>query len=145
MSSLSSADVETLRRIMTQLNTSTGASTSFAQTGISANFSRALHTDSSQPWIIDSGASDHMIGLSSVFSTYTPSSGKEKELPMVLFHPFLVKVLLNFLIRYLYLRYFMFLTSLVSFYSLLVLLVILTVVSLFSRLIVFFRISPRRR
>ena len=74
---LSSADMETLRRIMTQLNT-TGASTSFAQTGISANFSHALHADSNQPWIIDSGASDHMTGLSSVFSTYIPSSGKEK-------------------------------------------------------------------
>ena len=35
--SISSADIETLHRIMTQLNTPT-ASTSFAQTGIFANF-----------------------------------------------------------------------------------------------------------
>ena len=36
------------------------------------------HVDSQQPWIIDSGASNHIIGLSNIFSTYNPCSGKDK-------------------------------------------------------------------
>ena len=30
------------------------------------------------PWIIDSGASDHMTSLSSLFKTYSPCSGNKK-------------------------------------------------------------------
>jgi hypothetical protein len=33
---------------------------------------------SSNPWIIDSGATNHMTGSSKSFSSYTPRSGKER-------------------------------------------------------------------
>ena len=63
---------------MAQLNTSTSSSTSFAHKGNFGNTSNALHVNSLQPWIIDSGAFDHMAGLSNVFSTYNPCSEKDK-------------------------------------------------------------------
>lgn len=44
------------------------------------NFSKALNTISQtkNPWIVDSGASDHMTGNSHIFSTYSPSAGNLK-------------------------------------------------------------------
>ena len=63
---------------MAQLDPPTSSSTSFAQRGNFANFTSALHSDSRQPWIIDSGAADHIIGLSTIFSTYHPCSKKDK-------------------------------------------------------------------
>jgi hypothetical protein len=35
-------------------------------------------THSDGPWVIDSGASFHLIGMSSLFSSYNPCSGREK-------------------------------------------------------------------
>lgn len=50
---------------------------SVAQQGI---FSSAFNTylDHNTPWIIDSGASDHMTSYSNLFSTYLPCSGNRK-------------------------------------------------------------------
>lgn len=53
----------------------TSTSSYFAHTGISAN---AFTVSSSIPWIIDSGASDHMTGCSSIFDSYLTCSGKDK-------------------------------------------------------------------
>jgi hypothetical protein len=66
---------------MTRLDSpSTTASTSttsshFAHSGIQAG---AFTASSSLPWIIDSGATDHMTGCSSFFDSYSPCSGKDK-------------------------------------------------------------------
>ena len=54
-------------------------SSSLAQKSIS--FSAALLSskpDSKAPWIIDSGASDHMTNCSKLFSTYSPCAGHKK-------------------------------------------------------------------
>ena len=57
-------------------NSSSGIpSVSLAQTGINSN---ALSCSNSAPWIIDSGASDHMTSFSNLFSSYSPCSGSEK-------------------------------------------------------------------
>ena len=76
--SISSDDIETLCYIIAQLDTPTSASISFAHKGKSTNFSSAFYVDSQQPWIIYSGASDHMTNLSSLFSTYNSCSCKNK-------------------------------------------------------------------
>lgn len=49
-------------------------SCSFAET---SNSSIALHAGlgTNKPWVIDSGASDHMLGNSSVFISYSPCYG----------------------------------------------------------------------
>jgi hypothetical protein len=63
---------------MSRLDTSATASSSFTHTG---NLATALHasaTPSEDPWVIDSGASDHMTGMSPLFSSYNPCSGREK-------------------------------------------------------------------
>jgi hypothetical protein len=63
---------------MSQLETSATASSSFAHTGNLATTLNASATHSDDPWVIDSGASDHMTGMSSLFSSYNPCSSKEK-------------------------------------------------------------------
>ena len=73
---LSSSELETLRRLMTRLDTST-ASSSFASGNLATSVS-AFNSHTSLPWIIDSGASDHMTGSSPVFCAYTPCSGRDK-------------------------------------------------------------------
>ena len=52
-------------------------SANLAQIG---NFLNAfsISSNTSYPWIIDSGATDHMTGLSNLFFTYKPLSGKQK-------------------------------------------------------------------
>ena len=75
---ISSTDMEALRRIMSQMDASTGSSTAFAHAGNATNSFTALYVDSQQLWIIDSGAFDHMTGLSTIFSSYTPCSGRDK-------------------------------------------------------------------
>ncbi|CAL5418427.1 unnamed protein product [Camellia sinensis] len=78
---LSQDELHTLRRLMARLDSpsttvsSTSASSNFANTGIPAS---ALSTLSSPSWIIDSGATDHMTGASSLFYSYSPCSGRDK-------------------------------------------------------------------
>ena len=48
-----------------------------AQNGISLTAFGGL-VDQGEPWIIDSGASDHMIGCEKLFSSYTPSPGNHR-------------------------------------------------------------------
>ncbi|PSS35748.1 Endonuclease [Actinidia chinensis var. chinensis] len=61
---------------MTRLDTST-TSSSFASGNLTTSAS-AFNSHTSLPWIIDSGASDHMTGSSPVFCAYTPCSGRDK-------------------------------------------------------------------
>ncbi|KAF5942914.1 hypothetical protein HYC85_020556 [Camellia sinensis] len=63
------------RRSSTALST---ASSSFARSGNLASSPCAFLCHPSLPWIIDSGASDHMSGSSDLFSVYKPSSGQDK-------------------------------------------------------------------
>ena len=75
---LSSSELDTLRRLMTRLDTPTTASSSFAHSGNLATSVSAFTSQSRLPWIIDSGASDHMTGSSPVFSDYKPYSRQDK-------------------------------------------------------------------
>ena len=63
---------------MALLDTPTSSSTSFAHASNVANFTSTLNATSHQPWITDSGASDHMTSISTSFSTYVPCSGRDK-------------------------------------------------------------------
>lgn len=67
-SPLSQGELQTLKCLMARLDTSNpiASSTFFAYTGIQANAS----TMSSAPWIIDSGATDHMTSCSSFFDSF---------------------------------------------------------------------------
>ncbi|XP_058188017.1 uncharacterized protein LOC131304703 [Rhododendron vialii] len=80
----SQREMQALRRLMAQADssstiapTSTVAPTAsyFAHSGIPAS---AFTASSGIPWIIDSGASDHMTGCSFVFYSYSTCSGKDK-------------------------------------------------------------------
>ncbi|GFY96848.1 hypothetical protein Acr_11g0011540 [Actinidia rufa] len=77
-------EMQALKRLMAQADssptitsTSTSTSSYFAHKGILVN---AFTASSSVPWIIDSGASNHMTGCSSIFDSYLTCSGKDKEL-----------------------------------------------------------------
>lgn len=67
---------------MSQLEPPTTASFSFAHSGNVASFLNATSTGhvakSDDPWIIDSRASNHMTGSSSLFTSSNLCSGKEK-------------------------------------------------------------------
>ena len=72
----SKEQVEMLKKLISQQNSAPetiGAGT-VAQQG---NFSMALssHLQKNSPWIVDSGASDHMTGNSNLFHTFSPCSG----------------------------------------------------------------------
>nr|CAD1835548.1 unnamed protein product [Ananas comosus var. bracteatus] len=86
---LSHEELLTLRQLMTKLDSieansnfipSTTYATSTSNFALSGTIANALHSNntSSHSWIIDSGASDHMTGASDHFSSYFPSSGKDK-------------------------------------------------------------------
>lgn len=78
-SSISWDKIEALRRFMSNLDTSTSSlQTTFAQSGTFAFAFSASVSSPSYSWIIDSGASDHMTGASSFFSSYSVCSGKDK-------------------------------------------------------------------
>jgi hypothetical protein len=70
--------VETLRRLISQLDTPDNASSSFAHIGNLATTLNASATHSNYPRVIDSGAFVHMTGMSPLFSSYNPCSGREK-------------------------------------------------------------------
>lgn len=67
---ISKEELESIRRLMAQLEGPTTTSTStFAHSGTSASAYNASLTSFSPSWIIDSGATDHMTGMSSMFSS----------------------------------------------------------------------------
>jgi hypothetical protein len=76
MGGLSKDEVEALCRLMSRLDTPTTASSS-ALTGNLAIALNAFATPSNDPWIIDFGASDHMTGMSLLFLSYNPCSGRD--------------------------------------------------------------------
>jgi hypothetical protein len=73
----SKEEVETFRKLMSRLETSAILS-SFAYIVNWATALNASATHSDDPWVIDFGASDHLVGMSSLFSPYNPCFGKEK-------------------------------------------------------------------
>jgi hypothetical protein len=70
--------VEVLRRLISRLDTPATAASSSALTGNVATALNASATPSDDPWVIDSGASDHMTGMSPLFSSYNPCSCRDK-------------------------------------------------------------------
>jgi hypothetical protein len=62
---------------MSRLDTPATTSSS-ALTGNLATALNASVTPSDDPWVIDFGAFDHMIGMSPLFSSYNPCSGRDK-------------------------------------------------------------------
>ncbi|GAV69859.1 UBN2_3 domain-containing protein [Cephalotus follicularis] len=78
---LSKEEVQALKQIMSQLETSSSfvmPSSNFAHSGTSEHaFLTSSPVDSSS-WVIDSGTSKHMTGSPYLFSSYVPSSGKDK-------------------------------------------------------------------
>lgn len=78
-SSFSRDEIEALRCFMSSLDASTSSpQTSFAHSGTFAFAFSANVSSSGHSWIIDLGASDHMIGTSSLFSSYSICYGKDK-------------------------------------------------------------------
>lgn len=72
MKGLSSADITSLRKLLLQMEPS---SPNADERG------KALNASSKSPstqWVIDSGATDHMTGISTSFSSYALGSGQEK-------------------------------------------------------------------
>jgi hypothetical protein len=78
MGGLSKDVVEVLCRLISRLDTPATASSSFALTSNLDTALNASATPSDDPWVIDSGASNHMTGMSPLFSSYNPCSGKDK-------------------------------------------------------------------
>jgi transposase InsO family protein len=74
----SKEEVDTLCRLMSRLETFVSASSFLAHTGDLTTALNASATPSDDSWIIDSGASDHMTGISSLFSSYKLCSNREK-------------------------------------------------------------------
>jgi transposase InsO family protein len=71
--------VEELIRLLKSSSLSGIPNASLAQTGnFSTPTSLSCTSNMPAPWIIDSGASDHMTGLSSLFQTYSPCPGNKK-------------------------------------------------------------------
>jgi len=63
---------------MSRLDTPTTAASSSVLIDNLATALNASATPPNDPWVIDSGASDHMTGISPLFSSYNPCSGKDK-------------------------------------------------------------------
>ena len=74
-SPITKEQLEQFYRFMTQ-NLKPNTNQSSANLAQSGNFIQALSVSyNSSPWIVDSGATDHMTGSSKVFSSYIPCSG----------------------------------------------------------------------
>lgn len=77
----SEGELQTLRRLLARLDApSTTAPTSTSAASTACDFFASVHASvfsasSSRPWIIDSGATDHMTGCSSFFDSYSTCSG----------------------------------------------------------------------
>lgn len=75
-------ELKTLCRLMLQLERPTTASNSFAHSDYLASSLNAASIGNlavfDDPWILDSGAFDHMTGFSSLLSSYHLCSSKEK-------------------------------------------------------------------
>ena len=54
------------------------STSNFAQSGTYHSAHHVSTTSGELPWIIDSGATDHMTGMASIFSSYTVCSGRDK-------------------------------------------------------------------
>lgn len=70
-----------------------GSSTKNALFPMDSSYSAILSNDSginnSSSWIIDSGATDHMAGSHTLFSSYSTCSGKDKvRIANVFLHPY---------------------------------------------------------
>ena len=63
---------------MARLETPTDTSSSVAHLGNLATALNASSTEYDDPWVIDSGTTDHMTGKSSSFSSYNLCSSKDK-------------------------------------------------------------------
>lgn len=108
---LSNDEIAVFRLFVSQFDHSSMTPTSFTHSGtITYGFSVSFTTPQS-PWIIDSGASYHMISMSSLFTSYQVCSGKDKvciaDGSLLLL---LVRVIYLLHLTYASLRFFMFLT-----------------------------------
>lgn len=76
----SRTEMETIQRLMAQLDSSSRATStsSVVFAGTPASAFSASESIPGHPWIIDSGASHHMTGMSSLFSTYRVCSSRDK-------------------------------------------------------------------
>lgn len=76
---LSSDEITAFRRFVFQLDhSSTTPTSSFAHSSAIAHGLSITVTTPQRSWIIDSGASHHMTGISSLFNSYQVCSGKDK-------------------------------------------------------------------
>ncbi|XP_028083317.1 uncharacterized protein LOC114284582 [Camellia sinensis] len=78
ISGFSTSELEVALRHLLDRRASSSSSGNIAQSGNLASSTSAFLSHQMLPWIIDSGASDHMSGSSDLFSAYTPSSGQDK-------------------------------------------------------------------
>ena len=74
---LNKEEIDKLKRFISKLEKPEGHS-HFAQTGKYSFSLSASKIQFSSPWIIDSGASDHMANSSKAFSNYIPCPGNQK-------------------------------------------------------------------
>ncbi|KAJ7961445.1 Retrovirus-related Pol polyprotein from transposon TNT 1-94 [Quillaja saponaria] len=77
-SALNPEEMQHLRSLMAKLDGCPSTSAASSHHAPSHHAFGTHSTTDSEPWIIDSGASDHMTGTSRNFSTYFPCSGKDK-------------------------------------------------------------------
>ena len=76
-------DMQALDKVKSKIKLSEGLSSShcFSKADSSLNVtSQGIKSHQAQPksWIIDTGATNHMTGASNLFTSYTPTSGKDK-------------------------------------------------------------------
>ena len=74
----SKEQIELLQKLIYQQSSSPSPPTSIGLVAQKGNFSVAMSTqmEKKSPWIVDSGASDHMTGNATLFHTYSPKFWK---------------------------------------------------------------------